>query len=190
MAERFATEWIVKRIGRTRLFHGLAHTQSVVHSCVELAKLELFSVEESEALVVAAWFHDTGYLIGSQGHEHESVRIATSFVKAQGSTDEFLQVVRDLILSTRMPTAPNGLLQQILCDADMNHLGSADYPQREALLRLELEIAEGIVMSDHEWLKKNIGFFEKHRYYTEHARQKWNEQKQINLARLRRCSGL
>lgn len=183
-AERFSTEWIIKCIEGSRLFHNLKHTQSVVRNCVQLAELERCSSRELEMLLVAAWFHDTGYVTGSRGHEQESVKIAMSFLKSYPRGDEFEQTVRDLILATRMPTSPVGCLQEILCDADMGHLGAIDYEQCERLLRREIEISEKIVVSDRDWLQKNVDFFQQHRYYTISARLLWDEQKRINLERL------
>jgi HD superfamily phosphodiesterase len=32
-------------------------------------------------VIIAAWFHDTGYIKGSENHENESVCIVSDFLK-------------------------------------------------------------------------------------------------------------
>ena len=149
-----------------------------------LAQLESCSHEDIEQLLVAAWFHDTGYVAGSSGHEQESIKIFTAFIKEFNRSESFTRKVTELIGATKMPTAPSDLMEGIMCDADMSHLGSADYEVCQELLRRELELSEEIVMSDRDWVLKNIAFFRQHRYYTDHARLLWGEQKRLNLLHL------
>ena len=57
-------------------FHNLVHTQEVV-SHVKLISKELgLTVEETEPILIAAWFHDTGHSEAYQGHEDVSKRLA------------------------------------------------------------------------------------------------------------------
>ncbi|HTE32615.1 MAG TPA: HD domain-containing protein, partial [Chryseolinea sp.] len=171
-----------------RYFHGLEHTQEVVKNCTRLALLESCTPEELELLQVAAWFHDSGYIKGRKDHENESFRIANHFLRAFNLDERFLSGLSGLILSTKVPTTPDGLLQKIICDADLSHLGSIQYPYWQLKLRRELEFAEGIWMPDEAWNLKNILFFQSHRYYTVHAGALWDEQKQKNLTVLQGLS--
>jgi predicted metal-dependent HD superfamily phosphohydrolase len=183
-AENFSTQLITSRVGPDRFFHNLTHTVRVARNCLLLAQLESCTYEDTEQLLVAAWFHDTGYVAGSSGHEQESVKIFLAFIAKFNRSEDFNRRISELILATKMPTAPSDLLEGIICDADTSHLGAAEYDLCEKQLRRELEHSEKIVMSDHEWVLKNIAFFQQHHYYTEHARVLWDEQKRINLLRL------
>jgi tetraacyldisaccharide-1-P 4'-kinase len=57
-------------------------------------------------------------------------------------------------------------LEQIICDADHDYLGRADYYSIAAKLRVELE-NYGTVLTEKDWLKLQIHYLENtHRYYT------------------------
>ncbi|HTF19486.1 MAG TPA: HD domain-containing protein [Chryseolinea sp.] len=183
-AERFSTQLIATRVSRDRWFHSLEHTRGVARNSFRLAQMASCSYAELEMLLVAAWFHDTGYIVGSVGHEQERARIAIAFLRPFNRSSEFIGGIRDLILATRVPPSPFNLLEEIICDADMAHLGSVEYWHCEALLRRELESAEGVVLSDEDWARKNISFFQQHSYYTKYARELWDEGKLLNLSRL------
>jgi HD superfamily phosphodiesterase len=58
-------------------YHDCSHTLEVVSAVKELSIAEKLSPLESE--MVATWFHDTGYIKGSENHENESVCIVSDF---------------------------------------------------------------------------------------------------------------
>lgn len=178
--EKYVKDLLSSQLDETRYFHGLEHTLHVVENCRRIAFLESCTEADTELLLAAAWFHDTGYVNGKKDHEYESFRIARQFLQSFKIADDFLPGLRDLIFATRIPTAPCNLLQEIICDADMSHLGSPEYWRWQIKLKLELEFADGICMSDHVWMYKNVHFFETHRYYTVHGRALWDDQKKAN----------
>ncbi len=164
-----------------RSFHNLKHTMQVVEKCEELASFYNISEVDKEALITAAWFHDTGFKYGSINHEEKSVKIAFVFLKEFKVTPEFLLKVNALILVTKQPSNPTSLLQEILCDADLSHLASTDYAQWNTLLCRELRTQDGIDVADQDWNNQNISFFQSHHYFTEFAKTHWESQKQKNL---------
>jgi HD superfamily phosphodiesterase len=54
-------------------YHDCSHTLEVVSAVKELSIAEKLSPLESEMVIIAAWFHDTGYIKGAENHENESV---------------------------------------------------------------------------------------------------------------------
>jgi predicted metal-dependent HD superfamily phosphohydrolase len=183
-AEQYATTIILKEVPPTRFFHHLRHTAAVAEQCRRFAIHYALSPEDTEALLIAAWFHDTGYARGEEGHEAESAHLARSFLSRYSVSESFHTLVHSLILSTRFPPAPVSRLQEILCDADMNHLGSADYATWAAMLRRELVHHHHMILSDGEWAAKNLSFFQRHRYHTGYACSLWDNQKSLNMQAL------
>jgi HD superfamily phosphodiesterase len=53
-------------------FPNLNHTQSVVNAAKFLCEKEGCSQEETENVVIAAWFHDTGYTICKENQKIEN----------------------------------------------------------------------------------------------------------------------
>lgn len=168
------------------VYHNLVHTQQVVQAAEQIAAF--YRLTEGDQLVVflAAWFHDIGYLQGSRGnHEQTGADAARVFIGEQQLPESVAQAVADCILATRIPQTPKNLLEQIVCDADLFHLGSRDFNKRNKLLRAEMEMATGQAISGAEWTRTSIAFLESHYYHTAYCQTLLKQQKEENLAKLR-----
>jgi hypothetical protein len=69
-------------------------------------------------------------------------------------------------MATRVPQQPSNLLEQIICDADLDYLGRPDFPEIAGLLKKEL-LEYGLVKNDHEWKSLQQTFLTKHHYHTQ-----------------------
>lgn len=134
-----------------------------------------------EKLLLAAWFHDTGYCLNFDDHENASVTIVSTFLDSRNVTENYLPSVEKLILATKRLGEPVTLAEQIICDADTQHLGAKNYLDWSALLKEEFELRNCREISDNEWNYMNICFFNSHRYFTEYAQKTWGGQKLKNL---------
>lgn len=181
-AEAFVKKLLGERLPRTRAFHSLAHTADVAKACLRLGSAHELLKSDMELLLLAAWFHDTGYVYGNVDHEQNSTVIAEEFLSKWTCPEDYLPKIRALILSTRMPQKPHTILEKILCDADLHHLGSSQYATWSALLKQEMKDDHHMNMSDKEWNRKNIHFFKEHQYFTKEAQDLWSQQKEMNLA--------
>lgn len=183
--EKYVVDFLNKKIDQSYVYHNLTHTKSVVKKTKEL--IEGLEIEEAEAnkLIIAAWFHDTGYVNGIEGHEEESVKIATEFLKNHTISEEDINTINELILVTKVGKKPKNLLEQVICDADCCHIGSKDFKELTELLRKEIELTQGKSISEADWLKENINFLsEQHTFYTPYATKNWQKRKGKNLAKL------
>jgi predicted metal-dependent HD superfamily phosphohydrolase len=167
-----------------RPYHNFNHTAQVAKKCDELASYYGLSELDREALLTAAWFHDTGYLHGGMNHEEESTKIALNFLNELNISVEFIMKVNTLILATKLPARPTTFLQEILCDADLYHLASADYSKWSDRLRQEIQIQRGSPIAEKAWIQENITFYKTHHYFTEYANTFWESQKQLNFQTL------
>jgi len=68
-------------------------------------------------------------------------------------------------MSTRVPQQPVGILQQIICDADLDYLAREDFYELADGLRREF-LYYKIVSDDAGWEALQLKFFEKHLYHT------------------------
>ncbi len=183
--EKYVVNFLNKKVDKSYVYHNLTHTKSVVDGTKEL--IEGLNIEEKEAnqLVIAAWFHDTGYSQGVENHEEHSVEITTEFLKQHDISDEDLKAINQLILATKMGRKPENLLEQVICDADCSHVGSKNFQDLSELLRKEIELTQDRSISEAEWLDENINFVsEKHTFHTSYAAKNWQKRKGKNLAKL------
>lgn len=168
------------------VYHNKAHTLQVVHAAEQITAYYRLSEEELMVVMLAVWFHDMGYLLGDrQQHEQAGADAARAFALAQGLPESTAAAIADCILATRMPQQPRNLLEQIVCDADLFHLGTKDFGKRNKLLRAETELANGHKISGTDWAKTSILFLESHKYHTAYCQTLLKQQKEENLEKLR-----
>lgn len=184
-AEDFVLDFLNKNLDKSYVYHNISHTQRVVESAIELSEKLEVSEEDKENVVLAAWFHDTGFIKGAANHEEESVKIAEGWLKNNKVEDPKIVEISNIILATKMGVEPVGILQEIICDADCAHLSSKNFTDYTALLRKEWELDGTKKVSDLDWIEENINFFtQAHKYYTKFAVKKWSKAKAKNLAKL------
>ncbi len=73
----------------------------------------------------------------------------------------------------------------VLCDADLFHLGTTNFFYRNILLRKEWELFCDLKMTDEEWEMLNIKFLENHRFKTAYGKEVLEQGKQDNLIKLK-----
>ena len=183
-AENFVINLLNEELNPSYVYHSVFHTQYVVEKTKEI--IEGLKIEEKSAnkLLLAAWFHDAGYIKSIEDHEEESVKIAEVFLKKHKVSDIEIAEISKIILATKMGIIPETELEKIICDADCAHLGSKNFSDYTSLLRKEWELTKDYVVSDSKWNSENIRFLTNHRFYTVFAAKNWGKGESENLAQL------
>lgn len=168
-------------------YHNLEHTQRVVKSTEEILESSDLEAIEREQLVVAAWFHDLGYLQGPMGHEETGARMARNFLLELGAPEDFISEVDRLILATRRHHQPKDFKEEVIRDADSAHFALDQYRQISEFLKEELDHERDQEISPENWCELNIRMLEEeHRYYTDYAIEHWQPYKNKNLKALKK----
>ncbi|WP_282074981.1 Pycsar system effector family protein [Maribacter aquivivus] len=184
-AEEFATNQLSGNADPRYLYHNLRHTQRVVDGTKELITGEKIGEEESELLLVAAWFHDLGYTISYENHEEHSCQLSRDFLTKNNCTPSFITNVCNLILATKKGYEPKNELEKIIRDADSSHFHVKNFMATTELLREERVLINKESITSAAWREENIALLRaKHRYYTEYAIANWQEGKDKNIKRL------
>ena len=137
-------------------------------------------------LLIAAWFHDVAYREGAAGHEQRGAATAAALLKDEGIETPIIDAVSACILATRLPQHPTNLLEQIICDADLFHLGMDDFEKRNKLLHLELEALTHKKLKKQKWWQDSLRLLEEHHYFTDFCQQILQPKKIENMAHLRK----
>jgi predicted metal-dependent HD superfamily phosphohydrolase len=186
-SEDLVSNLLKDKLSNLYSYHNFSHTLNVVGAVNKLCIKENVEVEGKEKLLVAAWFHDTGYINGVENHENESVKIAAGFLKEKGQSDEFIEEVSKLILATSKFYVPQTQLEKIIKDADFVHITSLEYTSTCELLRFELKNTMNLSFDNLEWAKENLNFLmNKHQFYTDYALKKWQPLKEKNIAQVQK----
>jgi predicted metal-dependent HD superfamily phosphohydrolase len=173
-------------IPKEYVYHDLAHTQEVVQACHEIGTATGLDDLNLELLTIAAWFHDTGYQQGPENHEQRSAANARDFLTSTNHLIQYIPVIEAIILATKLPQKPTDLLQKIICDADLSHLGSKTYWDRTAKVRQEIVITQHKTMTEKEWVDFELTFMLGHRYHTDIAKELYDARKFKHIVQLRK----
>ena len=163
-------------------YHNFMHTVMVVEALKKLIAHYDLEENEKQNLLIAAWFHDTGYTVSVEQHENHSAEIAENYLLNNQISVQNVNEIKKLIVSTDITKTPENLSEFLMRDADSFHLGHSDYPKFAELLRTEIKKVYQKEFSDFEWHKENRTFFLKyHRFYSSAAKTLWQNQKDLNL---------
>jgi predicted metal-dependent HD superfamily phosphohydrolase len=186
-AQEYVTHLYRNKVDPHFVFHNLGHTQQVVAAAKELAAHYNLNDEDQFVLLLAAWFHDTGFSSGrAEEHEKESIHLASEFLAERNVDPQVIQRVSSCIQATHMPQSPLSQVEKIMCDADLFHLGSSEYKKINDLLKQEQEYYFKKEFSKKEWRQRNIEFLETHQYFTDYAQQVQEPRKQDWIRLLRK----
>ncbi len=180
-AGRHVTQLLVENFNPQLLFHNLQHTISVVRGARKIAKKEKLDKSQKDAVVLAAWFHDTGYVHQYGEHEEASKEIASAWLIGEKVESELIDQVLACIQATRMPQKPNSILEKVLCDADLMHLAQPEYFHVQRLLLEEWKIMLGRTYTPQEWISENIKFMGTHKYWTVYGKKYLEDLKEQNI---------
>ncbi|MCL4637977.1 MULTISPECIES: Pycsar system effector family protein [Olivibacter] len=185
-----SASWIkdyIKARNNTNLcFHDIEHIHQVVDASRKIGEYYQLSAEDNFIVQVAAYFHDVGYYTGPpQNHELRSAEIAENFLQERQVEASVIESIKKCIVATRMPQNPQSLLEKIVCDADLFHLGSDGFNERNKLMRKEAEGCQGKSIDKETWRNGTIALMERHHYHTEYANLFLKDKKLENLASLK-----
>ncbi len=162
-------------------YHNYKHTIDVVSQTELIGIGEGVNDTEMLLLKTAALFHDTGHIVNSDNHEHLGTLLVREMLPNYNYNDEQIEEICKLIMATKMPPNPQTLLEKIMCDADLDYLGRADFIPVSNTLFEELK-AQNKITELNEWNKMQVKFISGHQYFTDTANKlrEVNKQKQID----------
>jgi predicted metal-dependent HD superfamily phosphohydrolase len=162
-------------------YHTLAHTAYVVKQAHTLADTAKLAPADTELLLVAAWFHDSGYLDTYDGHEYKSMARAEAWLREKQVDAARIEVVKNLIRVTHRNEEPTTELEKIMVDADMSNLAADDFRSRAELIRTEWELALGKSYTNPEWAELQLDFMLAHKYQSEVGKDRYKKALKANI---------
>ncbi|MGQ2982030.1 Pycsar system effector family protein [Flavobacterium sp.] len=170
------------------IYHNFNHTLRVVNNAAVIAKEEGIE-DDMEIIMLAAWFHDTGYVDGPDNHEDKGAETVLAFLNENGYPEDKAEQVAALIRATKADAEPRSLNEKIIKDADCSHFADKNYCALSELLREEWKI-QGKTFSDKEWALGNRKMLmQEHRFYTDYGKKELQPLKEANIAILQKEIG-
>lgn len=181
--EAYVTAYFAENMPAKYVFHDFEHTVQTVAAVKVLAEGCQIDSGMVDLLLLATWFHDTGYAQGPIDHEERSCTNADRFLRGKIS-DADLDLIFRCIRATKVPQQPTDLLEEIICDADLSHLGMETYWERNSKLRQEFALTRNQLVNDQEWVDFELNFMLGHEYHTAVAREMLNKRKAKHIQTL------
>ena len=164
--------------------HTLHPTKGVVAAANRIALSENISESDRELLITAAYFHDTGYIRQFGKNEPIAARMAGRILKLIGFRPGEIKKIQSMILATDLSLKPQNHIEEILCDADLDHFGRNDFFEMDGKLREGRRIRGIDVSDDEKWYKGTLDILNNHKYYTDSQKKLRNKEKHKNLQAL------
>jgi len=181
-SEKYIRTLFEKEIRENLRYHDILHTEYVANQAGIIGQNSGLNQEEINIVTVAAWFHDSGFVSKSDGHEEVSQDIARKFLVSKDMPEDFIEKVLLCIAATKMPQNPGeDLLAQVVCDADMAYLSEDFYLERTKLLRKEWNHESETKLSRKTYLQETVELFNSHSYFTDYGQKTFSEGKAKNF---------
>jgi exopolyphosphatase/pppGpp-phosphohydrolase len=164
-------------------YHNVKHTVDVVTEVELIGWAEGCTDEEILILKTAALFHDVGHTVAYDNHEYHGTMIAREMLPHYNYTPDQIERICSIIMSTKLPPKPSDLLEEIICDSDLDYLGRSDFIPVSNTLFEELK-SQNKMGSLNEWNKMQVKFISGHQYFTRTARRLREVNKQLQIKRI------
>ena len=164
-------------------YHNVKHTVDVVTEVELIGWGEGCTDEEILLLKTAGLFHDVGHTVAYDNHEYHGTVIAREMLPNYNYTPEQIELICSIIMSTKLPPKPTNLLEDIICDSDLDYLGRSDFIPVSNTLFEELK-AQNKMGSLNDWNKIQVKFISGHQYFTKTARSLREVNKQLQIERI------
>jgi len=177
-------DYLLHHLPKDYTYHTIEHIRDVVKQSERIAKKEKISKEDIADVKLAAWLHDIGYIWEPNRHEARGAEYAATILTALNFPIQKINKITGMILATKIPQSPKNILEQIICDADLDYLGREDYASISLLLLQELRLQKEI--SEDDWINLQHSFLSNHSYFTKTANATRNTAKAKLLASIKK----
>ncbi|MBX7137557.1 MAG: HD domain-containing protein [Oligoflexia bacterium] len=168
-------------------YHGLKHTEDVMHQAVLYAVYDDLSEREIELLAIAAAYHDSGFLKSLVDNETLGAKMARDAMRESGAyTEAEIELIAKMIVDTAVvhepperKQIPSSFLSGYLLDADLSNFGREDFFDRLEEVRLEMGANKG------QFLNTTLQLISSHDWHSAAAKALREEQKRRNLRNLK-----
>jgi len=179
----FALEQLRFKLPTELYYHSYEHTVRVMENAKLIAEAEKVKGQDLNEILLAAAFHDIGFLQTTEEHEQAGCKVVEEVLPGYNFSSEQIVRIQGMIRATKIPQSPQTNQEEILCDADLAYLASPRYAEIASHLFKELQVL-GRIKSEKDWQRLQIDFFNQHQYFTNFGRLSFQAGKDKNRRKL------
>lgn len=166
-------------------YHNINHTLDVYSRVWYLTDKECIGGEDRVDLLIAALFHDTGFVVQYANNEKIGMHIARVYLEWISYPEDRIQKIERIILATVLFNEAHDILESIIQDADLDNFGRKDCFIKTLLVRKELSTIAHNDIPKEKWLEMSYNLIRNHQYKTATAKEERNVIKNINIQKLK-----
>jgi HD superfamily phosphodiesterase len=177
---RIVLEQLKNSLPTNLTYHDVDHVLDVLEVCNQYIKRNKIKGSDAYLLRIGALVHDLGFTISTQNHEEVGAEMAQEIMEKLNMDPNDIEIVKGLVMATKIPQSPKTELQKIICDSDLDYLGRNNYVEISDKLYQELKSTD-VLKNREEWVELQIKFLKSHSFHTEFAKKNREPKKQYWL---------
>ncbi len=175
-----ALDYLQMHLPKVYTYHNAEHSRDVCAALDEFIKIAPVADENILPLQIAGIFHDFGYIEKPYDNESLALPYIKKFAVQFGLAESTVNQAHELIMETVFPYHPHSVEGELLCDADIEYIGRADFIEKALRFRQELAGC-GQTFSDREWWSMELQFLQDNTFFTPAVRSLREDGRQRNL---------
>jgi predicted metal-dependent HD superfamily phosphohydrolase len=185
-AQIFIEQLFEEKLPKELVYHNYNYTEEVVQAVKEISEHSNLVGEELEIVLLAAWFHATGYIHNYDNYIEESQKVARDFLKSKRVSPKKIERVVKCIHSLEKIQLPETEAERILSDAILYPLSQEDFFENAQTLRKEKELMHQFVQTDLEWFESQMKFLIGSNFQTKYGKDVLENRKAKELKSLKK----
>lgn len=181
-AEKYIKNLMADQMNKNFLFHSQSFSNKTIDKSKKILEASSNLDVDVDKVLIAVWFIHAGFAVDYDNHLNESVRLASQFLKDNSCSSNEIEAIVELIKSAWQNDEPKNDSEKILKDVSTWFYASKDFEEMLQLLKMELENFNASIPDLDTW---RLNYLEKlrlqHKYYTDFAKENWQEQKEENI---------
>ncbi|MEP2060030.1 MAG: Pycsar system effector family protein [Maribacter litoralis] len=183
--EKYIKNLLAEQMNKNFLFHTQGYARKTIGKAEKILEESEVSKNDRNEILIATCFIHAGYAVDYNNHVEESVQLASNYLQNNNVDKDKIDKVLDLIRSAWNNKEPKSVPEKIVKDVRTWFYASDDFEEMLQLLRLELENFDKSVPDMDTWRLDYVEELRvKHRFYTEYAKENWQEEKEDNILSL------
>ncbi|VXC35525.1 Pycsar system effector family protein [Maribacter litoralis] len=183
--EKYIKNLLAEQMNKNFLFHTQGYAKKTIGKAEKILEDSEVSKNDRNEILIATCFIHAGYAVDYNNHVEESVQLASNYLRDNNVDKDKIDKVLDLIRSAWNNKEPKSVSEKIVKDVRTWFYASEDFEEMLQLLRLELENFDKSVPDMDTWRLDYVEELRvKHRFYTEYAKENWQEEKEDNILSL------
>ncbi len=176
----YVFEQLENRLDSTLYYHGAHHTHYVYNAALHIADHERIMGQEHAILMTAVLLHDFGFIETYNDHEEKGCLMARKILPEYSYNEAQIELICSMIMRTKIPQIAVTKLEEIICDADLDYLGTDLFlPIGNQLFKEFMHY--GVVKDEMGWNRLQLKFLSTHQYFTDYAKKFREKKKQENI---------